>query len=86
MNLVMVIIFYITFIDIIQKVGDSTLLKKLSNINIEPTIEAIDEIDIGSFIHMIVDLTKKVSQRDISEFIDGMEMCIINQCSKQPYQ
>ena len=95
LNLLMLIVFYITFIESLELVSNSPVLKKLRKVNLDNLMESLQMLDLKSliqvfqrieirkienFIDSVISLADQVNTDDIIEFVQGIDTCITNKC------
>jgi type III secretory pathway component EscU len=83
-QLVILIAFYVTFLEAIETIKNSSLLKTISHVNLAPVNEAFREItseDVKYFVSNLIYLMRQVTVGDITEFFKGAEQCLEGVCS-----
>ncbi len=80
LSLAMMIVFYITFVEIIETVKNSPI----AHVNLKPVNDAFNEItsdEVKQFITNFAYLMRQITVDDIMEFFQGAEKCLEGVCT-----
>lgn len=90
LNLLMLIVFFVTFVESLEMFIHSPFIKKLGDtfeeLDLKSLIHVFQRVRIGkieSFIDNIVTLADKVDTDDIILFAEALDQCVVSQCTRR---